>query len=670
MEISAAIWFFIGSIILAVGGGLATPMAYRWPKLQQITGAGSVTVASCAGLIAAVKVLVSGVTESLRIPWDLPFGTFIISIDPLSAFFMVPLFTLGLLGALYAIPYLRGQLSSPAYGMHWFYYNALVASMAVVLAAADSLLFLLAWEIMSLTSFMLVLHKHEEKESQEAAWIYFIAAHIGTAFLLVFFILAGVNSGAFTFSSFAVKGFSPLVSTILFIAALIGFGIKAGFIPFHVWLPRAHPAAPSHVSALMSGVMIKIGVYGIARALTFITPFQSWWGIALIIIGSVSGIFGVLLALGQHDLKRLLAYHSVENIGIITLGLGAGILGVTEGIPLLAILGFCGGLLHVINHAFFKGLLFLGAGSVLHATGTLEIDRLGGLIKKMPSTAFCFLIGSAAICGLPPLNGFVSEFLIYLGSFSGLRSPSIVIVGSAALLMASLALIGGLAVACFTKAFGVVFLGEPRMPLNVTHDADLLMRIPLYALSALCLAIGLFFWLFAPLCVAPVSILSGMPVEQIAGTLSGFFPALTAISSGCFVFITMIVVLYLYRKHVLRNGVVAAAPTWDCGYIAPNSRMQYTASSFAQPIVSFFKHLLLPHTSVTVSESVFPRNWKFNSHVPDGILERIYVPLVSTIGAVLSKLRWLQGGRVHTYVMYIALTLIALLLWNFVWKPR
>jgi hydrogenase-4 component B len=307
---------------------------------------------------------------------------------------------------------------------------------------------------------------------------------------------------------------------------------------------------------------------------------------------------------------------------------------------------------------------------VLHATGTLEIDRLGGLIKKMPSTAFCFLIGSVAICGLPPLNGFISEFLIYLGSFSGLRSPSIVIVGSTVLLMASLALIGGLATACFTKAFGAVFLGEPRTPVHGAHDAGPLMRIPLYALGALCLAIGLFFWLFAPLCAAPVSILSGMPSREVAGTLSGFSGTLAAISAGTFVFIAMIVVLYLYRKHALRASVVTAAPTWDCGYSAPNSRMQYTASSFAQPIVSFFRRLLSPHTGVTVSNSAFPRNWKFQSHVPDSILDRLYIPFVSAIGVVLSKLRWLQGGRVHTYVMYIALTLIALLLWNFVWKPR
>jgi len=657
------------AVCLPLLGGALSLLSGRRPSFQVACGAGSSLAGSACGLTASLQILISRTTVSLSAPWQMPLGTFSLSIDSLSAFFLVPLFVLSLCCALFAIGYTKHD-SPPAKGIQWFFFNILVASMAMVVCSANGLLFLVAWEIMSLSSFFLVLQRHTEQESRDAAWIYFIATHIGAAFLLGFFLVASSQTGSLDFDTFKNHVFSPVMASVLFGASLVGFGSKAGFVPFHVWLPKAHPAAQSHVSALMSGIMIKMGIYGILRTLTFLGGFQAWWGIALIAVGCVSGVLGVLLALGQHDLKRLLAYHSVENVGIIALGIGSGILGVRYGIPFLAVLGFLGGLLHVVNHAFFKGLLFLGAGSVLHYTGTARIDSLGGLIKKIPSTALCFLVGSVAICGLPPLNGFVSEFCIYSAGFYGLHSYAVHPFVFCAASMASLALIGGLAAACFTKAFGTVFLGEPRQPLRVRHHVDASMKIPMYSLAVLCLAIGIGFPFFCPLVLAPVAIL--MPQAQLFPYAGQIMPGLVGVSIGAGLLCVLIGCLVILRQRLLAGKPVTAEPTWGCGYNAPSSRMQYTSSSFAQPLVSFFRLVLNTgtdrHMPESASAAAFPKDWHFHSHVPDLFLDNVYTPAFGAVGKVLSRLRWLQGGKVHNYVLYIALTLVALLLWMFVWN--
>ena len=432
----------------------------------------------------------------------LPYGAFYVEVDALSAFFLIPILGLSALAAIYGGEYLWGWREKKSLGASWFFFNLLVASMMMVVLARNGVLFLVAWEVMALASFFLVTFEDEKDSVREAGWTYLVASHLGTAFLLALFVLLGREAGSLDFDRFgAVASLAPSAVSGLFLLALIGFGTKAGFMPLHVWLPEAHPAAPSHVSALMSGVMIKTGIYGLLRALTFLGPPLAWWGWTLIGIGLTSGVLGVLFALAQHDLKRLLAYHSVENIGIIALGLGVGLVGLSNGSPLLAVLGFGGGLLHVLNHAVFKGLLFFGAGAVLHGAGTREIDHLGGLAKRMPWTAATFLVGSVAISGLPPLNGFVSEFLIYLGAFNGVTQRAGVAVPLLAVI-AGLALIGGLAAACFTKTFGIVFLGEPRSEQAArAHEAGAAMRWPMVLLAAACVAIGL----CAPLMVRPLA---------------------------------------------------------------------------------------------------------------------------------------------------------------------
>src|SRR5208282_490863 len=332
--------------------------------------------------------------EQLHFPWPVPYGEFFIEIDPLTAWFLLPTLLLSALCAIYGVGYLRSWQGRRSLGPVWFFYGLLVLGMVLVLLARNAVLFLVAWELMALASFFLVTFEHERESVREAGWIYFVATHLGTAFLLAFFLLLARETGSMDFNVWAEKGIHTQgLAGILFLLAVVGFGTKAGFMPLHVWLPEAHPAAPSHVSALMSGVMIKTGIYGIVRMLAFIGSPPPWWGWTLVFIGAVSGILGVLFALAQHDIKRLLAYHSVENIGIICLGLGVGLLGISFGAPLVAFLGFAGGLLHVLNHALFKGLLFLGAGAASHAAGTREIDRLGGLMRRMPLTGAAFLVG-------------------------------------------------------------------------------------------------------------------------------------------------------------------------------------------------------------------------------------------------------------------------------------
>jgi formate hydrogenlyase subunit 3/multisubunit Na+/H+ antiporter MnhD subunit len=647
------------AVAVLVGSALAALLASGSPRAATALGAGGAVVACVLGLIATVPVLFGAPAETLRLAWNVPYGAFFVEVDALSAFFLLPIFSLSALAAVYGTEYLQAWRGRKSLGATWFFYNLLVASMVLVVLARNGVLFLVAWETMALTSYFLVTLDHEQDTVREAGWTYLVASHLGTAFLLVMFVLLGHNSGSLDFDRY-----SSANASALFLLALVGFGTKAGFMPLHVWLPEAHPSAPSHVSALMSGVMIKMGIYGLLRTLTFLGPPPAWWGWVLIGVGLTSGVLGVLFALAQHDLKRLLAYHSVENIGIIALGLGVGLVGVSNGSPVLAILGFGGGLLHVLNHALFKGLLFLGAGSVLHGAGTLEIDHLGGLAKRMPWTATTFLVGAVAISGLPPLNGFVSEFLIYLGAFNGVTQRAGVAVPLLAAI-AGLALIGGLAAACFTKAFGVVFLGEPRSEHAAhAHEAGAAMRWPMALLAIGCALIGL----CAPFVVRPLAnvlpLVSGLAPETIGEKLADAADPLRFVIAGSVVFLVLVAGLAWARRRLLKRRTVAEAVTWDCGYAQPSARMQYTASSFAQPLTALFAPLLRTRRTLAAPEGYFPRAASLSTATPDAARVALYEPAFSGVGWVLARMRWLQQGRIQLYVLYIALTLLVLLVWN------
>jgi formate hydrogenlyase subunit 3/multisubunit Na+/H+ antiporter MnhD subunit len=562
---------------------------------------------------------------------------------------------------------MRGSYRASVVGPSWFFLNLLAATMFLVVVARNGLLFLVCWEGMSLASFFLVLTDHEREPVQRAAWIYLAAMHLGTACLLVLFLLLGRSSGSLEFDRFACE---PGSAGILFVLAVIGFGTKAGFIPVHVWLPEAHPAAPSHVSAVMSGVMIKTGIYGLLRTLTFLGDAPSWWGWTLVAVGVLSGTLGVLFALAQHDLKRLLAYHSVENIGIISLGLGVGLLGLAHRIPVMAFMGFDGAMLHVLNHALFKSLLFLGAGAVQHGTGTRDIDRLGGLLKKMPVTGATFLVGSCAISGLPPLNGFVSELLIYLGVLTGVADHDRVAgVGWALLcvvVVGGLALIGGLAAACFTKAFGCVFLGEPRSEHAARgHEVGAAMRAAMLLLAGACFVVALTgpiwpsVYRSSIVAIAPASF---QDAGQAAAEQTRF--PLIIVCASSWAFLAMVGLLAMVRRNLLSGRRVDRVPTWDCGYAVPTPRMQYTASSFASPLLLLFRMFLRPRISLHPPTDLFPKQASFESETPDVFRECLFQPAFTAIAWTASKLRWFQHGRIQLYVLYIALTILVLLIWK------
>ncbi len=647
-------------------GALAALAAARSPRWATLLGVGG-TVAGCAcAMVPVVGVLLGDAPATLRIPWSVPFGSLALGLDGLSALFLLPILALSALAALYGGEYLGGFRGRAVPARAWPFYALLVAGMTLVALARNGVLFLAAWEVMSLSAYFLVVLEDETPAVRSAGWTYLVATHLGTAFLIVMFVVLGHRAGSLDFERFAgaLPPAAPLAG-LVFALALVGFGTKAGFMPLHVWLPEAHPAAPSHVSAVMSGVMIKLGIYGLLRTLTFLGPPPAWWGWTLVAVGLTSGVVGVLFALAQNDFKRLLAYCSVENVGIIALGIGVGLLGVHYGSAPLAVLGFAGALLHVVNHALFKGLLFLGAGAVLHATGTREMDQLGGVLKRMPWTGTLFLVGAAAICGLPPLNGFASEFLVFLGAYQGVLHPAAGVAGPALAVLAGLALVGGLAAAGFAKLFGVVFLGEPRSErVARAHEPGLAMRLPMVALAAGCALAGLAPGLLVGRMGSALGPLTGLAAGSIESALALAVVPLTRVSAGAGVLLLLGGALVLWRTRRTARGPAVEALTWDCGYARPTPRMQYTASSFARPLTLLFGGFLRTRTTSVAPTGPFPREAALATATPDVFRDALFRPVFRLASGTLAKLRWLQRGRVQLYVLYILLTLVVLLVWK------
>lgn len=710
-------WLFLAGLATLVSSGLMALLsggdaarATRWGMRGAVAG--------CALAFApAVLALFGDNPVAFRAPWHVPLASFSLGIDRISAFFLVPILLVSALGAIYGSEYLKAHAARHSLGPPWAFYNALVAAMLLVVTARNGMLFLFAWEMMALASFFLVTFEDERPEVRDAGWIYLVATHLGTACLLPFFLVLGHRAGSLDFERLgAVAALPPAMAAALFALAVVGFGAKAGFMPLHVWLPEAHPAAPSHVSAVMSGVMIKTGIYGLVRFLPMLGEPQAWWGWVFIAIGLSSGILGVVFALAQQDVKRLLAYSSVENIGIIALGLGVGMVGQAAHSP-IAYLGYAGALLHVLNHAFFKGLLFMAAGTVAHAAHTRSLDRLGGLQKTMPWTGVAFFTGTVAICGLPPLNGFASEFLIYLGALrdltGGAGSIAAASTGTAGtgahatplvllLVVAGLALIGGLAAATFAKAYGAVFLGLPRSAAaDGARDPGPAMRWPPAILAALCGTVGLAApWILAGL--EPVvrdAVLVEIAVPAGAGGLAGEVAAaetaavaetagvagtaraaepppgvdavfssalqtLLAVTAVSAAFLVLTALLWSWRKRLLSDRPAPARPTWDCGYAAPTARMQYTASSLSQPLTRLFGVALRTRRLAPTLRWPFPDTSAYHSETPDVFRQRLFAPVYALARSGAAKLRWIQHGNLQLYVLYIAVTVVVLLVWK------
>lgn len=633
---------------------------------------------SLAALGETIRLLAVEAHDAVfKAPWPLPGGEFHAELDTLSAWFLAPIFLVSLCGSVYSLGYWP-QTEHPLNGRKLrLFYGLLVAGMAIVVLARNAILFLFGWESMALSAFFLVTTEDHDAKVREVGWIYLVATHVATLVLFALFMVMYQATGSFTFSQMIPEGTQAVVgevgaikiipvasATAIFLLALFGFGLKAGIMPLHVWLPGAHAMAPSHVSALMSGVILKMGIYGLVRIASLLHHPPAWWGAVVLALGAVSGVIGIAFALGQRDFKRMLAYSSIENVGIIFLGLGLSLLGRSLGKIDWVILGIAGALLHVWNHAAFKSLLFYSAGSLLHAVHTREMNQLGGLIKKMPRTGFCFLVGAVATCALPPLNGFISELLIYVGFFRTLAGEHSAWDGIA---MAApvLAMVGALAVACFVGAFGLVFLGAGRSDAaNHAHESPGTMTAPMFLLVACCLLLGLAPWLVAgPLERAAADWAPDTRFEM--GELDRLITLGMSGIGGMQVLIFGIIVIGVVLLRIrLRISVVETTGTWGCGYVAPKPRMQYTPASFHAILVNLFGWALQPRKRLPHIRELFPSQPEFSIEIEDTVLDGAILPASERVAQGLNWFRWLQQGSVQAYLVYILAILMILLFWQ------
>jgi len=666
----------LGAFTLGTGSGL---LLLRRERLANGLGFGLAALGAWSGLVGALRFLLSGpgtpAPHFELLPPLLSSIHFAVRLDPLGAFFLLLVSLLGLAIAIYSLGYAPGFFGRKSVGLLSAGFNLLALASVLVVVADNVWLFLMGWECMALTAYCLVSFEHEEAATRRAGVLYFIMSHLDAGCIILGFALLFQASGDFSFASLHDIGaqMPPGRRDAAFLLFLTGFGIKAGIVPFHIWLPAAHPVAPSNISAFMSGVLIKTGIYGLVRVgFDFLGAPPLWWGVTVLSVGTVSAVLGVLYALMEHDLKRLLAYHSIENIGIILMGLGAALMFRHTGHPLLATLGLIAASYHTLNHAAFKGLLFLGAGAVLHATGTRNMEEMGGLIRRMPQTAALFLVGAVAISALPPLNGFVSEWLTYQALLGGFGTTDHLIRLIFPLSGAMLALTGALAAACFVKAFGITFLAQPRSEHAAqAHEAAPTMRLGMGLLAAACVVLGLFptqfIRLLDPLTQqligqqlsAHLSAGNGMVLTTLAskgGTVSTLGLTLMAV---CLLPIPFGLWLVFGRRARLRR-----APTWDCGQRELTPHMEYTATGFSKPIRMVFKALFKPHREVQREydfSPYFAKTLRFDSHVEEVFERRIYRPARWLILRAARRIRGLQAGSIHAYLLYIFVTLLLLL---------
>lgn len=639
--------------LIAIGAILCFPLFKT--KGKGILAVSVITIQVIIASVVAISVFNNGLIEFYyRGSWVT--GEIPVRIDYLSAWFVLIISFTFATGAWYGIRYMMayksqsGNLASHA-AAYLLAYTALVD----ICLVQNGLVFLILWEVMALSSFVLVIFEHYKIRTLKAGINFLIQSHVSILFLTIAIMMVKVNTGTFDFAAISSSTYTQpaAIAVGLFIFFFCGFAIKAGFVPFHTWLPLAHPAAPAHVSGVMSGVIIKIGIYGILRMVLLIKCDMVFIGYFILFISVITGVYGVMLAIVQHNLKRLLAYHSIENIGIIGIGIGLGCLGIGYNNPLLVASGFGGGLLHVLNHSLFKSLLFYVSGNVYQATHNLEIDTLGGLIRKMPHSGYLFLIASLAICGLPPFNGFVSEFFIYNGLFNGLISNNFLFILFILFAILGLVLIGGLALICFTKAFGVVFLGNPRSskPLAPVNES-FIKAAPLYLIALFILIIGVFPVLFGPMLIKTVYLFLPESGTQATLELNNTLQSLTAIGWYSLGFIGLTALLYFIRKLVTAKRSQASDVTWGCGYTGSAEKTQYTASSFVRTYRKLAEPVLMIKRKKNEAAGLYPDRISQATHPYDKIEYWLIDKPLLFIRSFLKHFTFLQNGHIQAYILY------------------
>jgi formate hydrogenlyase subunit 3/multisubunit Na+/H+ antiporter MnhD subunit len=592
-------------------------------------------------------------------------GPIPLRIDALSGWFILIINLIFLTGALYGYSYMKTykkrENSLTLHSIAFLLQYTAIISLCVI---QNSFVFLIAWEILALTSFVLIIFENENSVTIKAGINYLIQAHFSIVFLMIGFLWVINKTNSYDFQS--ITSYSASIpgsaSLILFLCFFFAFAIKAGFVPFHTWLPYAHPAAPSHISGMMSGVIIKIGIFGILRMLLlFETNFLAV-GYVILVASVLSGLYGVMLAIVQHNLKKLLAYHSIENIGIIGIGIGIGCIGKGMGSEIMVTLGFAGALLHTLNHALFKSLLFYAAGNVYQAMHTMEIEKLGGIIKKMPQTASLFLIAAIAICGIPPFNGFISEFIIYTGLYSWLSEGTLFSLLAAIFSTIALVAIGGLAMICFTKAFGIVFLGTERQALpEDCREVTFIQLLPSYILAIVIVLIGIFPLFFIKTLAQPVGLFTGSSAFLANPSQLKAFAALQPISWATWMLIIAVAGIYLFRQFKAAKYKAKIRPTWGCGYTAAGPKLQYTASSFVRTYSKLFAPVLLVEKEEDIVQGVFPSSGKYHTHAHDKLEKGLIDRILNLNKNFMGRFVFLNNGKLQFYILYGIIFIVTVL---------
>ena len=659
------------SIALSVIGAAASILLKRAESASRLVG-------SLFGVAAAACALAAGCLgmftpiEPISVATPFFFATFTLLINPLSGLLLVVINLLGVVAWIYGIEYLK-EYTGKGIGSLGMFMHIFMAAMCLVLVSDNVFWFLVFFEIMAISSYFLVIVQQDEK-SVKAGFLYLVMAHVGYIMIMIAFFVMSSQTGSFDFSSFRVAEFSPAIASVVFVLCFLGFGCKAGMVPFHSWLPLAHPAAPSHISALMSGGMIKIGIFGIVKVtfdLLAASGVELWWGLLVVVIGAVSCVLGIAYAIAERDIKRLLAYCSVENIGIILLGVGTALIGVALEIPAIAGLGLLAALFHLLNHALYKGMLFFGAGSVIYRTHTRDMSKLGGLVRAMPVTALCFFLGALAISAIPPLNGFVSEWFTYQSMLSAALAGGPLVRIVFAFAVVSLALTGALTVVCFVKAFGISFLGAARSEkAHKATEVPFVMKLCVILLTACCICLGIGApWVVGFFVTISSSVLL-LPGPEVAAGITLVNPDLgSAISTPLvavllIALITLPLIIRAVFKSSQRQKPDASKEPWQCGY-QPTDDMAMRAASFGAPVQVFLKPLYTIRAALAAQAATVSQLFQKTVSGADkaqGLGDRYLVDTVAQGVTWLSKkMQGIEGGNFRIYVLYIIVALVALL---------